>query len=98
MYEELLETIRSCSTLLAITGPVDELTLRPDRTLGLSSGSGEDDDRYFNFDIQAARGSGTLQAAAFYQETSERVRREIIGRIARYDLSFGGRNYYFDDC
>lgn len=97
-YEELLETIRSCSALLAITGPIDELTLRPDRTLGLSDGSGDDDGRYFTFDFQAARGSGTLRAAAFFSETPERVRREIISRIVRYDLSFNGGNHYLDDC
>lgn len=97
-YEELLDTIRSCSALVAITGPIDDLTLAPDRTLGLSDGSGEDDGRYFTFDIQTARGSGTLRAAAFYPETPERVRREIISRIVRYDLSFNGRIYFLDDC
>lgn len=97
-YEELLETIESCSVLLAITGPVETLTLKPGQTLGLSDGTGDEDGKYFSFELQAARGTGVLQAAAFYPQTPERVRQEIIGKIARYDLSFNGKNHYFEDC
>ncbi|MDT8450797.1 MAG: hypothetical protein RQ847_11575 [Wenzhouxiangellaceae bacterium] len=56
-YEELVETIRSCPALLAITGPVDTLTLRPGQTLALSDGSGAEAGKYFTFDLQAGRGN-----------------------------------------
>lgn len=97
-YEELVETITSCSALLAITGPVSTLTLKPGRTLGLSNGDGKEAGKYFAFDLETGRGNGLLMAAAFYEETPEHIRQDIIGRIARYDLSFEGRNHYFDDC
>lgn len=97
-YEELVETIRSCPALLAITGPVNTLTLRPGQTLDLSDGSGAEAGKYFTFDLQAGRGNGRLMAAAFYPETPGNMEQEIIGRIVRYDLSFDGRNHYFDAC
>lgn len=97
-YEELLRTIQSCPALLAVTGPVEALTLKPGQTLGLSDGRGDEDGKYFTFELRAARGNGTLHAAAFYLQTPERVRQEIIGRITPYDLFFNGKNHYFDDC
>lgn len=97
-YEELLETIQSCTALLAITGPIETLTLKPRQTLGLSDGAGDEDGKYFAFELKATGGNGELLAAAFYRQTPEGVRQEIIGKIARYDLSFNGRNHYFDDC
>lgn len=98
MYEELIVRIKSCSALLTITGPVETLALDPDQTLGLSGNTGDEAGKYFTFELQTDRGNGRLQAAAFYPQTPEQIRREIISKIARYDLSFNGKQHYFDVC
>jgi hypothetical protein len=97
-YQELIATIRSCPALLAVTGSIDALTLQPSRTLKLSDGHGDADGLYFTFELHAANGSGSLQAAAFRPETPPAVRREILARMIRYDLTFEGRQYFIDDC
>lgn len=97
-YEKLLETIESCSALLAITGPIETLEPRPEQTLGLSGGGDDEAGKYFAFELRAVRGNGLLRAAAFYPQTPEHIRREIIGKIIPFDLYFDGKNHYLDDC
>lgn len=97
-YEELVGRIRSCPAIEKITGPVNTLSLRRERTLGLSNGDGREAGKYFTFDLQGERGNGSLSAAAFYPETPPKTRREIIRKIARYDLAFEGQNHYLENC
>ncbi len=97
-YEAFAETLRSCSTLLAITGPIKALKLDASQTLKLSDGVGDEDGVYFTFALQTARGTGTLRAAAFYPQTPLPVRRKLVAQIIRYDLEFLGERYALDDC
>lgn len=97
-YDELVEDLRGCAALVAVTGPIEALTLQPPRTLNLSDGRGEADGLYFVFEVRAANGDGVLQTAAFHPGTPEPVRREIGSQIIRYDLAFEGERYFLDDC
>jgi len=97
-YKALVEAIRTCPELTTITGPIEALRLDPRQTLGLTDGHGAEDGLYFTFELQAARGTGTLQAAAFYPETPESVRREISRLIVPLDLEFDGRRHALKFC
>lgn len=98
IYQSLVEAIRSCPELLTITGPIETLRLLPSQTLGLSDGHGAEDGLYFTFELHAARGKGTLRAAAFYPETPGSVRREITRRMVAFDLEFAGQRRALETC
>jgi len=97
-YDDFVESLRACPVLLAITGPVEALTLQPSQTLALSDGSGDNDGLYFTFELRTANGAGVLRAAAFGPETPAQVRNKILDRIVSYDLTFNGKTHYLDGC
>ncbi|MBS3746411.1 MAG: hypothetical protein KGY49_05110 [Wenzhouxiangellaceae bacterium] len=97
-YDDFVETLRGCPALLAITGPVEALTLQPSRTLALSDDSGDNDGLYFTFELRTENGAGVLRAAAFGPETPAQVRNKILDRIVRYDLTFNAKTHYLDAC
>jgi len=97
-YDELVENLRSCAALVAVTGPIEMLALKPSRTLDLSDGRGESDGLYFTFEVRTTNGDGELQTAAFYPATPQAVRERILSQIIRHDLAFEGERYFLDGC
>ncbi|MDT8439363.1 MAG: hypothetical protein RQ729_10180 [Wenzhouxiangellaceae bacterium] len=97
-YSELLATLRDCTELLAITGPIERLELVPSQTLELSDGRDDNDGWYFQFELESASGRGALLAAAFRPETPQAVRAEITRKIVPFDLTFNGESHRFRHC